>query len=67
MYDKIIYINVRIFILLQIQLSFLDYTMNNFSEDTEVKDIVKQWNIDNLDFYLILEVSICVRLYFSYT
>jgi len=45
-----------IFILLNIQLSF-DYTMNNFLEDTQAREIAKQWNIDDFDFYIDLEVS----------
>jgi hypothetical protein len=63
MYDLNIYVNVikytcSIFILLNVEFSSLDYTTNNFSEDTEVEEISKQCNRDYFDFDMDLEVSI---------
>jgi hypothetical protein len=57
-----IYINVRIhiriFILLNMKLLKIDYTINRFSDLMETNEMDKQWNIDDFDFHMDLMVGI---------
>jgi hypothetical protein len=46
------------FIRSKVELSYLDYRMNNNPAETELKQIAKQWNNDYFSLFLDLSVSI---------
>ncbi len=57
MYSLNICVNVSIFVHLNIQLSSLDYVMNHCPTETQLREIATQWNIDDFDFFMVLDVS----------
>jgi hypothetical protein len=40
------------------QLVKLDYTMNKYAGQKQIREIAKQWNNNNFDFFIELVVSI---------
>jgi hypothetical protein len=37
--------------------------MNRFPDETELRSIAKEWNRDNFDFYMDLDVSVFCRIF----
>jgi len=55
---------LSIFIRTELELSYLDYTMNNKPEKAELEQIAKHWNRDDLQGFFKHLVGIDVFVYF---
>jgi hypothetical protein len=54
------------FIRTEVELSHLDYRMNNNPQNTVLEQIAKQWNTDYFSLFLNLSVSIFFTIHISY-
>jgi len=57
-----------VFLLLNIELSKLDYrTINKYLRPDELQAIIKQWNLNDFDLFLDLDVSIFILVSIQYS